>query len=69
MTCQSKHPHNQDKTILQEHISKQTPTQSRQTNITRSHVKTNTCTINTNNIIQFTCQNKHPRNQDKTIYK
>ena len=42
MTCQNKHPYNQDKTILQEHMSKQTPTQSRQNNITRSLQNTHT---------------------------
>ena len=36
MTCQNKHPHNQNKTTLEDHMSKQTPAQSRQNNITRS---------------------------------
>ena len=42
ITCQNKHPHYQDKIILQDDMSKQTPTQSRQNNITRSDDKTNT---------------------------
>ena len=67
MTWQNKHPHNRDKTILQEHMSKQTPTQWRQHNITRSHVKTNTHTIKTKQYYKMTWQNKHPHNQDKTI--
>ena len=46
-TWQNKHPHNRDKTIFQDHMSKQTPTQWRQNNNTRSHVKTNTSTIKT----------------------
>ena len=45
ITCQNKHRHSQYQAILQDHMSKQTPTQSRQNNITRSHVKTNTHTI------------------------
>ena len=67
MTCQSKHPHNQNKTILQEHMSKQSPTQSRQNNSTRWHDKTNTNAMKTKQYYKITCQNKHPHNQDKTI--
>ena len=63
----NKHPHNQDKSILQDDMTKQTPTQSRQNNITRSHVKTNTNSMKTKQYYKITCQNKHPHYQDKTI--
>ena len=67
MTSKNKHHHNEDKTILQDQITKQTPTQSIPINITRSHFKTNTCTVNTKKYYKITCQHKHPHNQNKTI--
>ena len=66
MTCQNKHLHNHAKTILQDHVSKKTPAQSRQNNITRSDNKTNTHTIKTKQYYKMTCQNKHLHNQNKT---
>ena len=46
-------------------MTKQTPTQSRQNDITRSDDKTNTHTIKTKRYYKIT--SKHPHYQDKTI--
>ena len=54
ITCQNKHQRNEDKTILQDDMTKQIPTQLRQNNITRSDVKTNTHTIKTKQYYKIT---------------
>ena len=69
MTWQNKHPHNQDKTILRDDMTKQTPAQSRQNNITRLHVKNkHPHNQDKNNITRLHVKNKHPHNQDETIF-
>ena len=55
--------HNQDKTILQDHMSKQTETQWRQNNITK-HMTKQTPTQSRQQYYKITCQNKHLRNED-----